>query len=213
MRRKFQRGFDIMSDTNAARGEETASTQAEMAPAETAERDAFAVIEALNAENSQLKDRVLRTLAEMENLRRRTEREVSDAKTYAVASFARDMLTVVDNLARALEHLPAEARAAADPQIQSVIEGVDLTARDLEAVLGRHGVRRLDPKGQKFDPNFHQAIFEIPDETLPAGVVSQVVQSGWTISDRVLRPAMVGVSKGGPKTASNEENENAPSGD
>jgi molecular chaperone GrpE len=201
-----------MSDTNAAHDEETAATQAEAAPAEkTAERDAFAVIEALNAENSQLKDRVLRTLAEMENLRRRTEREVSDAKTYAVTGFARDMLTVVDNLSRALEHLPAEARAAADPQIQSVIEGVELTARDLESVLGRHGVRRLDPKGQKFDPNFHQAIFEIPDETLPAGAVSQVVQSGWTIGDRVLRPAMVGVSKGGPKTAPKEEK--APSGD
>ncbi len=163
------------------------------------------MIEALNAENSQLKDRVLRTLAEMENLRRRTEREVSDSKTYAVTGFARDMLAVVDNLARALEHLPAEARAAADPQIQSVIEGVELTARDLEAVLGRHGVKQLDPKGQKFDPNFHQAIFEVPDETLPAGAVSQVVQSGWTIGDRVLRPAMVGVSKGGPKAAPREE--------
>ncbi len=174
-------------------------------PAETPERDSFAVIEALNAENTQLKDRVLRTLAEMENLRRRTEREVADAKTYGVTSFARDMLTVVDNLARALEHLPAEASAAADPQIQSVIEGVELTARDLEAVLGRHGVKKLDPKGQKFDPNFHQAIFEAPDETLPAGTVSQVVQSGWTIGDRVLRPAMVGVSKGGPKAAPKEE--------
>ncbi len=203
-----------MSDTNGERGEQTAVTQAESAPAETAERerDAFAVIEALNAENSQLKDRVLRTLAEMENLRRRTEREVSDAKTYAVTGFARDMLTVVDNLARALEHLPTEARAAADPQIRSVIEGVELTARDLEAVLGRHGVKRLDPKGQKFDPNFHQAIFEIPDETLPAGAVSQVVQSGWTIGDRVLRPAMVGVSKGGAKAAPKEpKEEKAPS--
>ncbi len=196
-----------MSDTNAERGEDAAATQAqaEPAPTEIAEPDAFAVIEALNAENSQLKDRVLRTLAEMENLRRRTEREVSDSKTYAVTSFARDMLTVVDNLARALEHVSAEARAAADPQVQSVIEGVELTARDLEAVLGRHGVKRLDPKGQKFDPNFHQAIFEAPDETLPAGAVSQVVQSGWTIGDRVLRPAMVGVSKGGPKAAPKEQ--------
>ena len=196
-----------MSDTNAGRGEQTAAAQAETetARAESADRDAFAVIEALNAENSQLKDRVLRTLAEMENLRRRTEREVSDSKTYAVTGFARDMLTVVDNLARALEHLPAEARAAADPQIQSVIEGVELTARDLEAMLGRHGVKRLDPKGQKFDPNFHQAIFEVPDETMPAGAVSQVVQSGWTIGDRVLRPAMVGVSKGGPKATPREE--------
>ena len=162
-------------------------------------------MEALNAENSQLKDRVLRTLAEMENLRRRTEREVSDAKTYGATSFARDMLTVVDNLSRALEHLPPEARASADPSTRSLIEGVELTARDLEAALGRHGVKKLDPKGQRFDPNFHQAIFEAPDETVPSGTVSQVVQSGWTIGDRVLRPAMVGVSKGGPKAAPRQE--------
>jgi molecular chaperone GrpE len=209
-----------MNSTNAERGaepsaQETEAVQAKTAQAETAqpetaqpktaERDAFAVVEALNAENSQLKDRVLRTLAEMENLRRRTEREVSDAKTYGVTSFARDMLTVVDNLARALEHLPAEARASAEPSIRSMIEGVELTARDLEAVLGRHGVKKLDPKGQKFDPNLHQAIFEAPDETVPAGTVFQVVQSGWTIGDRVLRPAMVGVSKGGPKAAPKEE--------
>ncbi|HXZ14493.1 MAG TPA: nucleotide exchange factor GrpE [Roseiarcus sp.] len=193
-----------MSDTNADRAEAAPTAAPETPPAET-ERDAFAVIEALNAENSQLKDRILRTLAEMENLRRRTEREVADAKVYGVTSFARDMLTVVDNLARALEHLPTEARAAADPQIQSVIEGVELTARDLEAVLGRHGVKKLDPKGQKFDPHVHQAIFEAPDESLPAGAVSQVVQSGWTIGDRVLRPAMVGVSKGAPKAAPSEE--------
>jgi molecular chaperone GrpE len=196
----------MMSNSNAERGGETSAGQDETPAAGTArpgtgEPDAGAVIEALNAENSQLKDRVLRTLAEMENLRRRTEREVSDAKTYGVTSFARDMLTVVDNLARALEHFPPEARANADPSIRSLIEGVELTARDLEAVLSRHGVKKLDPKGQKFDPNFHQAIFEAPDETVPAGTVSQVVQSGWTIGDRVLRPAMVGVSKGGPKAA------------
>jgi molecular chaperone GrpE len=189
-----------MIDPNAERAD-AAPTEA---AAETPEGDGFAVIEALNAENSQLKDRILRTLAEMENLRRRTEREVQDAKTYGVTSFARDILTVVDNLARALEHLPAEARAAAEPQIQSMIDGVELTARDLEAVLGRHGVKKLDPKGQKFDPNFHQAIFEAPDETVPSGTVAQVVQSGWTIGDRVLRPAMVGVSKGGPKAAPRE---------
>jgi molecular chaperone GrpE len=191
-----------MNDTNVERGDE--ATEHGVEPAQT-ERDAYAVIEALNAENSQLKDRVLRTLAEMENLRRRTEREVSDARIYAVTSFARDMLTVVDNLSRALQHLPAEARASADPAIQSMIEGVDLTARDLEAALGRHGVKRLDPKGQRFDPNFHQAIFEAPDENVPAGAVSQVVQSGWTIGERVLRPAMVGVSKGGSKTAPSAE--------
>ena len=195
----------IMNDTNAEGGADASAPESGAGQAAPGERDAFAVVEALNAENSQLKDRVLRTLAEMENLRRRTEREVADAKTYGVTSFARDMLSVVDNLARALEHLPAEARTNADPHLQSMIEGVELTARDLEAVLGRHGVKRLDPKGQKFDPNFHQAIFEAPDETVPAGTVSQVVQSGWTIGDRVLRPAMVGVSKGGPKTAPAQE--------
>jgi molecular chaperone GrpE len=189
-----------MSDANA----EPSGQEGETARVGPGDRDAAAVIEALNAENSQLKDRVLRTLAEMENLRRRTEREVSDAKVYGVSSFARDMLTVVDNLSRALEHLPAEARASADPAIRSMIEGVELTARDLEAALGRHGVKRLDPKGQKFDPNLHQAIFEAPDETVPSGTVSQVVQTGWTIGDRVLRPAMVGVSKGGPKAAPKE---------
>ena len=194
-----------MNETNAERGAEAADQAGESAQAQTAERDAFAVIEALNAENTQVKDRLLRTLAEMENLRRRTEREVSDAKTYGVATFARDMLGVVDNLSRALEHVPASARANADGALQSLIEGVELTARDLEVALGRHGVKKLDPKGQKFDPNFHQAIFEAPDETVPAGTVSQVVQSGWTIGDRVLRPAMVAVSKGGPKSAPKEE--------
>ena len=194
-----------MNDTNADSGADASAPESGAGQAAPGERDAFAVVEALNAENSQLKDRVLRTLAEMENLRRRTEREVADAKTYGVTSFARDMLSVVDNLARALEHLPAEARANADPHLQSMIEGVELTARDLEAALGRHGVKKLEPKRQKFDPNFHQAIFEAPDETVPSGTVSQVVQSGWTIGDRVLRPAMVGVSRGGPKAAPREE--------
>jgi len=198
----------MVNNSNAERGAEASTRDTETSAAETAragEPDAGAVIEALNAENGQLKDRVLRTLAEMENLRRRTEREVSDAKIYGVTGFARDMLTVVDNLARALEHFPPEARASADPSIRSMVEGVELTARDLEAVLGRHGVKKLDPKGQKFDPNFHQAIFEVPDDTVPAGTVSQVVQSGWTIGDRVLRPAMVGISKGGPKAAPTQE--------
>ncbi len=201
-----EEGLSVPAGTAQATPAQAETARAGTAQAETFERDAAsAVIEALNAENSQLKDRVLRTLAEMENLRRRTDREVSDAKTYGVTSFARDMLTVVDNLSRALEHLPAEARTGAEASIRSTIEGVELTARDLEAVLSRHGVKKLDPKGQKFDPNLHQAIFEAPDETVPAGTVSQVVQSGWTIGDRVLRPAMVGVSKGGPRAAPKQE--------
>jgi molecular chaperone GrpE len=176
-------------------------TAGETAATAAGSADPFAVIEALNAENTSLKDRLLRTMAEMENLRRRTEREVADAKTYGVTAFARDMLTVADNLARALDSLPDEARANADSALKGLIEGVELTTRDLTAALSRHGVKKLEPLGEKFDPNFHQAMFEAPNEELPAGTVAQVVQSGWRIGDRVLRPAMVGVSKGGPKVA------------
>ncbi|HEY1944853.1 MAG TPA: nucleotide exchange factor GrpE [Roseiarcus sp.] len=185
-----------MNETTNAQTPDTAA--AAQAPAEA---DGFAVIEKLNAENADMKDRVLRVLAEMENLRRRTEREVADARTYGVTSFARDMLTVADNLTRALESLPDEARSSAEGAIKGLVEGVELTARDLQSALGRHGVTKLEPQGEKFDPNFHQAMFEAPDETLPAGTVTQVVQSGWKIGDRVLRPALVGVSKGGPKAA------------
>ena len=177
----------------------------EASPSPAGAPDPASVIEALNAENASLKDRLLRAMAEMENLRRRTEREVADAKVYGVAAFARDMLTVADNLARALDSLSEEARANADGSLKGLIEGVELTMRDLTAALGRHGVKKLEPLGEKFDPNFHQAMFEAPNEELPAGTVAQVVQSGWRIGDRVLRPAMVGVSKGGPKVAASAD--------
>ena len=185
-----------MNDTTNAQTPDTAT-----GPKTPDEADGFAVIEKLNAENAELKDRVLRVLAEMENVRRRTEKEVADARVYAVTAFARDMLTVADNLARALESVPVEALAGADGAFKGLLEGVELTARDLQSALGRHKVTKLEPQGEKFDPNFHQAMFEAPDESVPAGTVMQVVQSGWKIGDRVLRPALVGVSKGGPKTA------------
>jgi molecular chaperone GrpE len=153
----------------------------------------------LQQENAALKDRLLRALAEMENLRRRTEREVADAKTYGVTSFARDMLGVADNLRRALDHLPAHVRENADAATKSLIEGVEVTERDFLSRLTRHGVKKLEPLGERFDPNLHEALFEVPDESVPAGTVVQVVESGYTIGDRVLRPAKVGVSKGGPK--------------
>jgi molecular chaperone GrpE len=155
-------------------------------------------LETLQQENAGLKDRLLRALAEMENLRRRTEREVADAKTYGATSFARDMLAVADNLRRALDHLPAEARENADAAAKSLIEGVEVTERDFLSRLTRHGVKKLEPQGERFDPNLHEALFEVPDETVPAGTVAQVIESGYTIGDRVLRPAKVGVSKGGP---------------
>jgi molecular chaperone GrpE len=109
------------------------------------------------------------------------------------------MLSVADNLARAVESFPAEERAAADAALNALIEGVELTERDLHAALGRHGVTKLSPQGEKFDPNFHQAMYEIPNDSLPNGSVAEVVQSGWKIGERVLRPALVAVSKGGPK--------------
>jgi molecular chaperone GrpE len=155
-------------------------------------------LETLQQENAGLKDRLLRALAEMENLRRRTEREVADAKTYGVANFARDMLGVADNLRRALDHLPAEARESADAAAKGLIEGVEVTERDFLSRLARYGVKKLEPQGERFDPNLHEALFEVPDESLPAGTIVQVVESGYTIGERVLRPAKVGVSKGGP---------------
>lgn len=161
---------------------------------------AFDPIEALQAENTQLKDRALRAMAEMENLRRRTEKEVKDAKSYAVASFARDMLVVNDNLGRALEAIPEDAREN-DANLQALIEGVELVEREMLNHLEKHGVKRLSPEGEKFDPNFHQAMFEVPNTEVPNNTVVQVVQAGYVIGERVLRPAMVGVSKGGPKVA------------
>lgn len=152
-------------------------------------------------ENEDLKDRALRAAAEMENLRRRTAREIQDARTYAVANFARDMLSVSDNLARTLEAIPAEAKAAGDAGFKALVEGVEITERAMLSALERHGVKKLEPQGEKFDPNFHQAMFEVPNPDVPANTVVQVVQPGYSIGERVLRPAMVGVSKGGPKQA------------
>lgn len=162
------------------------------------------VIEKLAAENVEMKDRVLRTLAEMENLRRRTEKEVADAKTYGVANIARDMVAFADNLRRAIESVPAGAREA-DGDLRTLVEGLELTERDFLSRLVRHGVKKLEPQGQKFDPNMHEALFEIPDPSVPTGTVMQVVEDGYSIGERCLRPAKVGVARGGPKAANGEE--------
>ena len=153
--------------------------------------------ETLRAENAELRDKLLRTVAEMENLRKRTEREVSDTRSYAIAGFARDMLAATDSLSRALMVLPAEARDSSDATIKSLIEGIEMTEREMQRLLAKHGVKPIEAEGQKFDPHKHQAMFEVPDPTRPEGTVVQVVQAGFAIGDRVLRPAMVGVAKGG----------------
>src|SRR5580693_7960646 len=166
---------------------------------------------ALDREHAEMKDRLLRTLAEMENLRKRTEREVTDARLYGVASFARDMLGVADNMRRALYAVSPELRASTEPGVKALIDGVELTERELLKALEKNGVRQFSPRGEKFDPNVHQAMFEVPNASVPAGSVVEVVQPGYMIGERMLRPAMVGVSKGGPRTApaSGAVNDNA----
>ena len=156
-------------------------------------------VEALTKEVAEAKDRTLRTLAEMENLRKRTAKEVADARTYGITAFARDVLDIADNLQRALDAVPAEAREAADAGLKALIEGVEITEKSLHKALEKNGVSRLVPHGEKFNPIFHQAMYEVPDASVPSGTVVQVVQGGYTINERVLRPALVAVSKGGAK--------------
>lgn len=187
------------AEANGQEGHAGASQQAQGAAPSTA----------LEREHAEMKDRLLRTLAEMENLRKRTEREVADSRLYSVTGFARDMLVVADNMRRALEAVTPELRSTAESGVKALIDGIELTERELLKALEKNGVRQFTPQGEKFDPNLHQAMFEIPDTTVPAGSVVQVVQPGYMIGDRVLRPALVGVSKGGPKAAPTASNDNA----
>ena len=156
-------------------------------------------VEALTKEAADARDKMLRTLAEMENLRRRTEREVGDARTYGIASFARDVLGIADNMQRALDAARQELSGSTDPGVNTLLEGVELTERELLKALERNGVKRFDPQGEKFDPNLHQAMYEVPDPSVPSGLVVQVIQPGYMIGERMLRPALVAVSKGGAK--------------
>jgi molecular chaperone GrpE len=196
-------------DTAASQTENKAGQAPASEAAEAIEGDPMA---ALAREAEEYKDRWMRGLAEMENLRRRTEREVADARVYGVTQFARDVVVVADNMERALQALDDELRAKADAGVKALLDGVELTERELLKVLEKHGVKRLEPTGQKFDPHRHQAMFEVPDETVPSGTVVQVVQAGYTIGERVLRPAMVGIAKGGPKVSAAADSE-APAND
>ena len=159
---------------------------------------------------AEYKDKLLRVLAEMENLRRRTAREIADTRAYGISAFARDILAVADNMERALGALDAEIREKADAGVRASLDGVELTERELHKVLEKHGVKKFEPMGEKFDPNLHQAMFEMPDPSRPSGTVAQVVQPGYMIGERVLRPALVAVAKGGPKaTVEAPANDNA----
>jgi molecular chaperone GrpE len=163
-------------------------------------------IDALARESADLKDRLLRSLAEMENLRRRTDKQVADERVYGITTFARDVLGVADNMRRALDAVGPELRENADAGVKALIEGVELTERELLKVLEKHGVKKLEPLGAKFDPNVHQAMYEVPDASVPPGTVVQVVQAGYTIGERVLRPALVAIAKGGAKPTPANDN-------
>lgn len=164
-------------------------------------------------EAADYRDKLLRTLAEMENVRKRAEREVADARTYGITGFARDVLTVADNMHRALEAIDPALRESGDAKVKSLVEGVEMTERELLKTLEKHGVKKFSPEGQKFDPNVHQAMFEMEHQELPPGHVAQVMQAGYMIGERVLRPAMVGVSKAAAKPAPASANDNSGSND
>ncbi|HXD46341.1 MAG TPA: nucleotide exchange factor GrpE [Pseudolabrys sp.] len=189
-----------MTDSTA-QAENTAENAEAKAAAEAQAADPVAEAK---REAAEFKDKLLRTLAEMENLRRRTEREVADARLYGIASFARDVLAVADNMHRALEAIGPELREQGDAKAKALIDGVELTERELLKTLEKNGVRKFSPQGEKFDPNVHQAMYEVPDADVPSGHVAHVVQAGYMIGERVLRPAMVGVAKAAPKPVSND---------
>ena len=193
----------VAPEINSALGESSA----------TAKEDSMV---ALAREAADYRDKLLRSLAEMENLRKRTERQVADARDYGIAAFARDILAVADNMERALGALDADLRQKADGGTKALLDGVELTERELLKVLEKHGVKKFEPLGEKFDPNLHQAMYEVPDTSRPAGTVGRVIQPGYMIGERVLRPALVAVAKGGPKASMEtpaNDNAGAPSQD
>jgi molecular chaperone GrpE len=189
------------ADDMAAQGDAAVAGAPELVPAEQ-------VTAALEAA-AEFKDKLLRTLAEMENLRKRTEREVADARAYGVTGFARDVLAVADNMHRALETLGPELREQADAKLTALIEGVELTERELMKVLEKNGVTKFSPQGEKFDPNVHQAMYEVQDSNVPPGHVAQVIQAGYMLGDRVLRPALVAVVKAAAKAQPTSANDNS----
>ncbi len=171
---------------------------------EAAESEEFAEDEEAEGGDAALKEQLLRALADAENARRRAKKDVEDARNYAISRFAQDLLGVADNLSRALENIPADKRES-DDAVKAIAEGIEMTAREFETALGRHGITRIDPLGEKFDYNLHQALFETAETDQPDGTVVQVFQTGYRIGDRLLREAMVGVAKGGTQPATDDD--------
>lgn len=165
------------------------------------------LVEQLQAEKADLQDKQLRALAEAQNVRRRAQQEVEKERKFGIERFARDVLSVADNLGRALSALPADLESV-DPTVRNVVTGVQATERELLSVLERHGVTRIEALGKPFNAEFHQAMMEIEDPTVPSGTVVQELVPGYLIAGRLLRAAMVGVSKGGPRATPQANNEN-----
>jgi molecular chaperone GrpE len=189
-----------MSDTNPQADKPATPESLEAAADEILLNDSGAdpreaEIAALKEEAAAAKDRMLRLAAEMENLRKRSEREKAEATLYAASNFARDLLSVADSLSRALAAVPPEERNVIDDVMKKFLDGIELTERELLSVFQRHNIRKLETVGQKFDPNMHQAMFEVPTAERPPGTVMQEVQAGYAVGERCLRPALVGVAK------------------
>lgn len=190
-----------MSETEDKKPRPETEPDAEVEIEATAEEEAEAAagddVSRLTAEVAQLKDQLLRALAEAENARRRAQRDREEAARYAAAPLIKDLIEVADNLHRALEAVPAEA-IEADEDLKTLMTGVQMTERSMQSVFERHHIRRIDPMGEKLDPHAHEAMFEVPDPSQPAGTVVQVVRPGYRLHDRLIRAAQVGVAKGGP---------------
>ncbi|TAJ81982.1 nucleotide exchange factor GrpE [Reyranella sp.] len=165
------------------------------------------LVEQLQAEKTDLQDKQLRALAEAQNVRRRAQQDIEKERKFGIERFARDVLSVADNIGRALSALPADLETL-DPALRNVVVGVQATERELQSVLERHGVTRVEALGKPFNAEFHQAMMEIEDPSVPSGTVVQEMAPGYLIAGRLLRAAMVGVSKGGPKVSPQASNEN-----
>ena len=187
---------DVINNATAADAEPESAAAAQASDVESGQDSD--PLTAMTAERDALKDQLLRALADTENMRRRSEREADTARKYGHTQFARDLVGAIDNLARALASAP-EDKSSLDESVQSLLTGIELSWTEIQSAIEKHGVRQINPVGEKFDYNFHQAMFEVPTNDQPPGMVLEVVQHGYALHDRLLRPAMVGVSKAADK--------------
>ena len=190
----------VLQDAAAAEAGES-----QTGDSDAADGEGLDPIEMLMAERDSLKDQLLRALADVENMRRRTDREMESARKYGHTGFARDLVGAIDNLARAIEAAPKSDEAPTADALDGLITGIEMSWTEIQTTMERHGIRRISPKGEKFDYNFHQAMFEMPHAELAPGTVVEVVQHGYVLHDRLLRPAMVGVAKAADSQPDGEE--------